>query len=175
VPDADGRAPDDAPPGARHLRRLLSDGSLAQPIDAGRWWVSVTPPPNRRGAPFEYALPARFELDLVPGARVVQPLEFARAGRLRFAAVAPQFGADGMRLELFDARGARVPLTIQTLILSPDGRQGYTSRENALPFDTAGESGLLEPGAYTLRRSIGDEVDSRDVVVQAGHTVEVAW
>ncbi|MBL8863544.1 MAG: sigma-70 family RNA polymerase sigma factor [Planctomycetes bacterium] len=163
----------EVPPGAEVLRREVgADGALAAP--AGRVWILITARREATEGLLAHARPLVAEVEVAPRGTTRVPLEPELLGRLRFAPVAAQPGAERVALELLDERGGAVPIAVTSLVLRGDARHGRVTTPGALPFGAHGTSSLLAPGAYVVRATIGPRTIERAVIVAAGRTTDVA-
>jgi len=95
------------------------------------------------------------------------------AGRIRFTPVTARDGAEGVALDVIDADGEKVPLSITSLLLRGDARQGRMRTTDRFVFGANATSELLEPGPYVVRATIGAETHTRSIAVEAGRTVVI--
>jgi len=167
------------PSSLREVRIVPLDevGQLTDPLDAGSWWIHLSAHRDAVDGPIAHARPFVAEVEIDTGATTQVDVAFDLAGRIRFAPVAASAdapsGGEGIALELIDATGRKVPLPLTSLLLRGDARQGRLKTTDRLVYGANATSGLLEPGNYVVRATIGTETRTHSITIEAGRTTVV--
>lgn len=148
-------------------------GVLTEPVPAGHWWIHVSANRDAVDGAIAHARPFVAELDVTSGITTRVDVALDLAGRIRFASVAARPGALGVALELTDSVGERVALPVTSLVQRGDARQGRLKTTDRFAFGANATSGLLEPGTYVLRATIGAETRTKSIAIEAGRTTVI--
>lgn len=154
-------------------RRVSESGELDGPVPAGHWWVHVSAGRDAADGPLAHARPFVAEIDVTSNSTTRVDVALDLAGRIRFAPVAAREGNDGVALEVIDASGEKVPLPLTSLLLRGDARQGRLKTTDRFVFGANATSGLLAPGNYVVRATIGAETRIETVTIEAGRTTVI--